>query len=136
MNESRIHDVLDDLYAAYFEGDTDGMLATMSDDVEVRFLGRPPVSGIDAARRFFTGNNASLQDLDFRIRSRVVDGDHAAVVWDETATALGRPYENHGVDVFRIESGKITALRVNNDIAARRAAFGETPGAARTEESR
>ena len=127
MSDSGIDEVLDDLYEAYFAGDTEGMLATMSDDVEVRFLGRPPVRGIDEARRFFTANNASLQDLDFRIRARVIDGDHAAVVWDETATALGRPYENHGVDVFRVVNGEITVLRVNNDIVRRREAFMEEP---------
>lgn len=123
MDERSVDDLLDALYAAYLDGDAAGMLATMSDDVEVRFLGREPVHGIDEALRFFTANNASLVDLDFRIRSRIVDGQWAAVVWDETATARGRPYENHGVDVFHVVDGRIAVLRVNNDIVRRRQAF-------------
>ncbi len=123
MSRQTVAAVLDALYAAYLGGDTQGMLATMSDDVSVRFLGRPPVNGVEEAAKFFTDNNASLQDLDFRIRTRVIDGEWAAVTWDETATALGRPYENQGVDVFRVVDGKITVLRVNNDIVRRRRAF-------------
>lgn len=123
MSDPEVAAALDSLYTAYFAGDTEGMLAAMSEDVSVRFLGREPVAGIEAARAFFSANNAALVDLDFRIRHRVIDGEWAAVTWDETATALGRPYANHGVDLFRVIGGKITVLRVNNDIAARRAAF-------------
>lgn len=127
MGTGDVDTALDALYDAYLRGDTKGMLATMRDDVEVRFLGRPPVHGIEAARRFFTANNASLQNLHFRIRTRIVDGEWAAVIWDETATALGRPYENHGVDVFRVVNGEISVLRVSNDIVRRREAFMEEP---------
>ena len=123
MEPKHVTRALDRLYAAYFAGDTEGMLATMSDDVSVRFLGRAPVNGIAAARRFFTANNASLQDLDFRIERRIVDGEWAAVTWNETATARGKPYRNHGVDVFRVIDGEISVLRVNNDVVLRRAAF-------------
>ncbi len=123
MNKQAVSSALDALYSAYLDGDTEGMLATMADDVALRFLGRPPADGIAEARRFLTSSNASLQDLDFRIRTRVIDGEWAAVVWDETATALGRPYENQGVDVFKVVDGKIAVLRVNNDIEARRRAF-------------
>jgi ketosteroid isomerase-like protein len=128
LDEKTVEAALDALYSAYLGGDTEGMLATMTNDVQIRFLGRPPAEGIAAARRFFTTNNASLQDLDFRIRAQVVDGDWAAVIWDETATALGRPYENQGVDVFRVVGGKIAVLRVNNDIVRRRRAFAAEPG--------
>ncbi len=128
MDEQGVAATVDALYEAYFAGNTEGMLATMADDVSVRFLGRPPVDGIDDARSFFTSNNASLQDLDFRIHARVIDGEWAAVLWDESATALGRPYENQGVDVFRVVDGKVAVLRVNNDVAARRRAFAADAG--------
>ena len=123
MDDRTVGAALDALYAAYLGGNSEGMLATMADDVAVRFLGRPPAEGIEEARRFFTANNSSLQNLEFRIRARIIDGEWAAVVWDETATALGRLYENQGVDVFRVVAGEITVLRVNNDITARRRAF-------------
>jgi ketosteroid isomerase-like protein len=123
--EHETHRVVDDLYEAYFAGDHEGMLATMSDDVEVRFLGRGTHLGIGEARRFFSVNTGMLRELDFRIRTKVVDGEWAAAVWDETAVTIhGDPYENHGVDVFRVQHGKITVLHENNDVMIHRAAFG------------
>lgn len=129
-NQEAVRAALDALYQAFFEGDTERMLATMSNDVQVRFLGRVAIQGIAEARAFFHSNNASLEDLEFRIRSTVIDGEWAAVVWDETAQALGRPYRNHGVDVFWVVDGRIKVLRVNNDIVARRTAFEVGAGSA------
>lgn len=124
--EAATRRVVDRLYAAYFAGDPSGMLATMSDEVHMRFLGRGTFLGIEEATRFLTGNTGLLQDLDFRIRSIVVDGEWAAAVWDETATTIhGDPYQNHGVDVFRVQNGEVTVLHENNDITLHRAAFGQ-----------
>lgn len=125
FQDPNVVDAVDALYEAYFDADTEGMLATMAAGVEIRFLGRTPVTGIDDARRFFVGNNASLQDLDFRILRTIIDGEWVAVVWDETATVHGKPYANHGVDIFRVVDGSISVLRVNNDITVRRRAFSE-----------
>lgn len=123
--EARTREAVDRLYDAYFAGDPHGMLAVMSGDVHMRFLGRGTFLGIEAATRFLTGNTGLLQDLDFRIRSIVVDGEWAAAIWDETATTIhGDPYQNHGVDVFRVEDGEVTVLHENNDIGLHRAAFG------------
>lgn len=122
-DESVVRAVVDALYTAYLAGDTTAMLATMADDVAVRFLGRTAIRGIDDARQFFAVNNASLQDLDFRIRNKIIAREWAAVVWEETAMALGSSYENHGVDVFRVVDGKIVVLHVNNDVVTRRRAF-------------
>lgn len=109
--------VLDALYRAFFAGDGDGMASLMSDDVEVRFLGQVRLRGLAAARRFFAFSGSLLEELDFRIERRVIDGEWAAVVWSETArvVATGEPWENHGVDVFRVEGGAIRVLHENND---------------------
>jgi ketosteroid isomerase-like protein len=113
------------LYEAYFSGNPEGMLATMSDGVEVRFLGRGVYRGIAEARRFLTANTGMLTDLDFRIRRLIVDGEWAAAVWDETAVTIhGDAYENHGVDVFRVVDDRITVLHESNDVVRHRAAFG------------
>lgn len=127
MSEQDTRAVVEDLYEAYFAGSPEGMLATMSDQVEVRFLGRGVFRGIDASRRFLTTNTAKLIDLDFQIRRFIVDGEFAAAVWDESATTIhGDPYQNHGVDVFRVEGGEITVLHENNDVLVHRAAFGQS----------
>jgi len=127
MSEGKTRTAVDRLYAAYFVGDSEGMLATLSDDVEVRFLGRGTYRGIEAARKFLTSNTGMLKELDFRIRRLIVDGEWAAAVWDEDATTIhGAAYANHGVDVFRVVDGSIAILHENNDVVAHRAAFGRT----------
>lgn len=125
---------VDRLYQAYFAGDPDGMLETMSDDVHVRFLGIADLRGIDEARRFFRANTSKLIDLDFRIRTLIVDGRHAAAVWEETArTAAGETYANHGVDVFEVRQGRIVSVHENNDVRVHRRHFGSDPDVTATE---
>jgi ketosteroid isomerase-like protein len=123
MSDTR--ETVDRLYAAYFAGDLHGMLATLSDDVEVRFLGRGTYLGIEEAARFLTTNTGLLDDLDFRITRLIVDGEWAAAVWDESAMTIhGERYENHGVDLFRVVDGEITVLHENNDVVVHRSHFG------------
>ena len=107
----------DVLYEAFYAGDAAGMAASMSDDVGVRFLGQVHVRGLEAAQAFFAFSATLLDDLDFRIQRRIIDGEWAAVIWEETArvAATGVPWTNHGVDVFRVKEGRITVLHENND---------------------
>ena len=117
MGNEETRRVIDDLYEAYLAGDPAGMLATFSEDIAFRFLGQVDEQGIDEARRFFDHSAGLLVDLDFRIERKVIDGDHAAVTWTETArTAAGAPWSNHGVDVFEVREGKIVSLHENNDV--------------------
>jgi ketosteroid isomerase-like protein len=109
--------VLDALYEAFYAGDAAGMTALMAKDVDVRFLGQAHVHGLEAAQAFFAFSAELLDDLDFRILRRIVDGEWAAVIWEETATvaAGGASWTNHGVDVFRVQNGRITVLHEHND---------------------
>lgn len=105
------------LYAAFIAGDKDGMLAEMADDVELRFLGARVLHGRQEASDFIDTQAGSLTDVDFQLTELVVDGDHAAGVWRETATrADGTPWRNHGVDVFRVQAGRVVSLHENNDV--------------------
>ncbi len=123
--EQRTRAVVDRLYEAYFAGDATGMVETMSDDVWVRFLGRVDFRGKQRAREFFGANNPLLVDLQFDIKKLIVDGCHAAAIWEERATTIhGRPYRNHGVDVFTVEDDQVTAIHENNDIRVHREHFG------------
>lgn len=108
--------VVDSFYAAFLAGDANGMLALLSEDVDVRFLGQTHLHGVDAARDFFAFSADLLENLDFTIGRTIVDGELAAVTWSETArTRAGVPWENHGVDVFRVQDHSITILHENND---------------------
>jgi ketosteroid isomerase-like protein len=109
--------VVDALYEAYDRGDAEGMLALLADNVSVRFLGQADLSGIEEAARFFAFASELLKDLDFRIERKIIDGEWAAVIWNESATtASGEPWENHGVDVIRVTAGRISVLHENNDV--------------------
>jgi ketosteroid isomerase-like protein len=123
--EANTRHVVDAVYEAYFAGDAEGMLQQMTNEIEVRFLGRGTYRGIDRVRQFLTMNTAKMTDLDFRIRSVVVHGTTAAVIWDEDAfTVDGRPYANHGVDIFEVGADGVRVMHVNNDIVRHRATFG------------
>ena len=117
MNEDETRRVVGALYEAYLAGDAEGMLAQLADDVEVRFLAQGTFHGLPAVRRFFDFSAGLLRDLDFRIQKIVYDGEVAAAIWEESATtADGKPWENHGVDVFRVRGGRIVSLHENNDV--------------------
>jgi uncharacterized protein (TIGR02246 family) len=110
-------EVVEALYAAFLRGDADNMLALFADDVSVRFLGQADLIGLDEARRFFAFAAGLLKDVNFRIQRTIVDGEWAAVVWNESATTRsGDRWENHGVDVIRVVNGRISALHENNDV--------------------
>lgn len=123
--DTKTRPVVDRLYAAFLAGDAEGMLSLMSDDVWVRFLGIAEFRGIDEARRFFTSNQNSVEQLDFRIEKVIVDGERAAVLWEETArTSQGHRFDNHGVDVLTVRDGRIVSVHENNDIRVHRRYYG------------
>jgi ketosteroid isomerase-like protein len=107
---------LDRFYVAYTSGDLEGMLAMMSDDVIVSFIGHGTFNGKTEARPYMTWAGTQLPQLDFRVLHRIVDGDRAAVTWDETGTTKhGAFWEAQGVDVYRIVDGKVTEITVYSD---------------------
>lgn len=115
MSDTRA--LVEALYRAFLAGDKDGMLAVMSDDVEVRFLGQAQVRGKEEASRFFDFAGGLLRDVDFSLEQILVDGDLAAGIWRETATtSSGEPWVNHGVDVIHVRGGRVVALHENNDV--------------------
>jgi ketosteroid isomerase-like protein len=110
-------EVVDALYSAFLRGDAEGMLALLSDDIALRFLGQVDAHGIGEARDFFGFAAGLLTDVDFRIERTIVDGEWAAVIWSETArTAAGADWANHGVDVLRVNEGRVAELHENNDV--------------------
>jgi len=115
--EGSTEQVVAALYAAFLAGNAEGMLAVMDDDVEVRFLGQAELHGKAATRRFLAFAGPLLENLEFRIRKRIVEGSVAAVLWEETTTtASGAPWENHGVDVLEVADGRVVCLHEYNDV--------------------
>jgi uncharacterized protein (TIGR02246 family) len=108
--------VLDRFYAAYLAGDQAAMLALLAEDAVVTFVGHGTFRGKAEIRPYMAWAATQLPELDFRITARIVDGERAAVTWDETGrTARGEPWAAIGVDVYRIAAGKVAALTVHSD---------------------
>jgi ketosteroid isomerase-like protein len=123
--------VIDRFYASYTGADLDGMLAAMAEDAVVTFLGHGTFRGIGEIRPYMTWAGTQLPKLDFRVRRKIIDGQHAAVVWDETGvTKRGEPWESQGVDVYRIDSGRIVELTVFSDTEKMLRQLEPYPGAA------
>jgi ketosteroid isomerase-like protein len=107
---------LDRFYAAYTSGDLEGMLALMTADVTVSFIGHGTFRGKAEARPYMTWAGTQLPQLEFRVLHKIVDGDRAAVTWDETGvTKRGDTWEARGVDVYRIVDGKVDEITVYSD---------------------
>jgi ketosteroid isomerase-like protein len=109
--------VVEALYAAFLQGNAEGMVALFAAEISLRFLGQVDVSGIEEARRFFAFAGGLLTDVRFRIERKIIDSEWAAVIWSETArTAAGAEWVNHGIDVVHVVNGRVVALHENNDV--------------------
>ncbi len=112
----RTRAVIDKLYDAYLNSDTEGMLALMAPDVSVTFNYAGTFHGMAEARPFMTWNGGQLPELTFNIRHKIVDGNRAAVTWDETGkTIRGEDWSSIGVDVYRVENDQIVEMTCYSD---------------------
>ena len=109
---------IDRLYAAYAGGDVGAMVELMAEDAVVTFLGHGTFRGTAEIRPYLIWAATQLPHLDFVVRQKIVDGEYAAVVWDETGTTKrGDPWASQGVDIYRIVDGKVAELTVYSDTA-------------------
>ena len=108
--------VIDTMYDYYLSGDQAGMLSLMSDDAVVTFVGHGTFRGKDEIRSYMAYSSGLLHDLVFTIRQKIVDGEYAAVTWDETATTWrDESWQSSGVDVYHVIDGKVVEMTVNSD---------------------
>jgi ketosteroid isomerase-like protein len=119
-------DVIDALYAALRAGDTDGVVALLSDDVVMVVPGPDGVGasgewrGHDGARECFRrlGEGHVTERLEFL--ERVAEGPYVVsrlhVV--AVARATGRRFESDIVHLFTVRDGKVTRLLDFFDTAA------------------
>ena len=85
-----------------------------------------PVRGTDGLKGFVTGLRTGFPDIQFTVERQIAEGDKVAARWFITGTHKGEflgipPTGNHvedqGVDIFRIDNGKILEIWVNeNDL--------------------
>ena len=112
----RTRALVEKLYTAYLGGDTEGMIALMSDDAVVTFNAHGTFRGLTEIRPYMTWASRQLPRLTFNVRTKIIEGEYAAVTWDETGvTARGEPWEAMGVDIFRVVGDKIVELADYSD---------------------
>jgi ketosteroid isomerase-like protein len=120
------------LYAAYGQGDIDGVLAELADDVdwaaEAAGTGVPwwgNYRGRDEVPRFFKEIGGNIEVTEFAIVGLTSnDTDVVATVhWTFTVSATGRSASMYMQHWFRFADGKITFFRGSEDTAQSLAAF-------------
>lgn len=108
--------VIDRYYDAYISGNQQGMLDLLADDPVMTFVGHGTFRGLDEIRPYLAWAAKQLPDLTFNVTAKIVDGDRAAVTWDETGTtARGEPWTAIGVDVYRVVEDRVAELTVYTD---------------------
>lgn len=108
--------VIDRFYDAYLGGDAEAMLAEMAEDAVVTFAGHGVFHGKEEIRRYIRWAGPQLPELRFNVIAKIVDGERAAVPWDEVGrTRRGDHWEAIGCDVYRVVNGKIVELTCIGD---------------------
>lgn len=112
----RTRAIVEQLYVAYLNGDTERMLALMAPDVAVTFNYAGTFHGMNEARSFMLWNGGQLRELVFDIQHTIVDGAYAAVTWSETGkTIRDDDWAATGVDVYRIDGDRIVEMTCYSD---------------------
>lgn len=120
-------EIVQQVYAAFGQGDVPAILSMVADDVDWEFVGSPGLAYAGNRR-----NHAGVADF-FAAISRIDDiqafeprefldaGTHVTVLGWEKATALdtGKDFESEWVHVFTVNDGKVTRWRGFFNTAAR-----------------
>lgn len=108
--------LIDSFYNAYLTGGLDAMLQLMADDAVVTFVGHGTFRGKAEIHPYMAWAATQLPVLKFNVTAKIVDGDRAAVIWDETGTTKnGAEWAAVGVDTYRVVDGKIVELTCLGD---------------------
>ena len=108
--------VVDLFYEAYVGGNLDGMLALMAEEAVVTFAGHGTFRGKNDIRHYMTWGSTQLPGLRFNVVQKIVEGENAAVTWDETGrTRRGEHWAAIGCDIYRVVDGQIVELTCIGD---------------------
>jgi uncharacterized protein (TIGR02246 family) len=121
--------LIDRFYEAYVTGNLAGMLALLDEDAVVTFNGHGVFRGRAEYQPYLEWAGTQLPELHFDVTAKIVDGDRAAVTWDERGTtARGEPWAAIGVDAYRVAGDRIVAVTVYSDTDKMRRLLDRYPG--------
>lgn len=103
--------VVDAFLAAFNRRDVDGIMALMTDDCVFESAGPAPdgahLVGQQAVRKAWEQLFQNRPDVVFDGEETFVTGDRAVARWVMRWTADGKRQHVRGLDIFRVEGGKI-----------------------------
>lgn len=108
-------------YAAYASADVDGVLATLSPDVELYVNDEhgkpelPPIRGLESAREFFEHIFSKVTHSTTEIESMRADGDRVLISLSlgGTMRETGQTGAIPAIHLFSVHDGLITAIRTH-----------------------
>ena len=123
--------IVQDIYAAFGQGNIPAILNAFADDVQHYEppAGHPPFRGTYRGREevgaLFQGMHEAVEVEQFEPREFFAEGDAVAAVgyYRFRAKATGRTYETDWVMVWRFKNGKVMEWKTYKDSAAEAAAL-------------
>ena len=108
----KVKEVFRDYSNALEQGDLESVFLMLSDDIKWNMGGNGPLSGTIIGKKDLAdclGKSAELSNGTFRVVTNWVaeNGDYVVASVDSLAERNGKKLKNPGIDLFRIENGKI-----------------------------
>jgi hypothetical protein len=131
MSEQQNVKVVQDAYAAFGRGDIQGILNSLTDNIEWHTPGEGlvPQGGIhhgkDEVNQFFQTVGQTMQFGKFDPHTFVAQGDNVVAIghYDGTVKTTGRLFDADFVMVFTFKGGKVARFQEFTDTAALAAAY-------------
>ena len=119
MSEEPNLDTVKRIYAAFGNGDEDGFLEELTEDVSFelpRLEGLPLDSrydGKDGIRKFLNDRKPALKYEAFDVQEFLSNEDTVVVLGETRGRAIptGKPFRHEWVQVFRFRDGKVAAIK-------------------------
>ncbi|MFN0122221.1 MAG: nuclear transport factor 2 family protein [Blastocatellia bacterium] len=134
MSEQTNVQIIQQAYAAFGQGNVQGILALLSEDVRWHVAPAANVAytgtrmGKAGALEFFTGLGAAEETLQFAPGEFVAQGDRVMVIGQYAGRVreTGREYQTYFIHAFTVRGGLITSFDEYTDTAAVSGAFVKT----------
>jgi steroid delta-isomerase-like uncharacterized protein len=120
MKKKEIETILTEWLAAWRRADASALAAAFAEDADYTGMLTGTIRGRKAVEALYRSWFAAFPDMDFTVESRLVHGDHAAVLWSQNGThkgefcglaGTGRIFIIPGAFFLTFGDGKITRLR-------------------------
>jgi ketosteroid isomerase-like protein len=139
MSEQANIQLVEQAYAAFGRGDVQGVLTTLTEDIEWQIPGPSDIPyagkrhGRDGAAEFFRLLSEASEILQFEPREFFTKGDKVLVLgyYRGRARATGKVVESEWAHVFSVRNGKIGSFREYYDTAAIAASYRQEAAAGR-----